>query len=172
MRRADAGRSRPRRCSRAARRGAVAAGIACTVLAAGGAGAAWGYLSHEGSAVGSLTVKDVTLTLSAPGTGTKGTAIAKANVKAKLAGGAEPSGHIAFFYKRTTPVAVPTTCSGFTTLGTTVTVTGNATYHPSAALTPATAGTYWWYATYSGSALDPAVHSTCGTGMAKTVVKT
>src|SRR5436305_1576161 len=44
--------------------------------------------------------------------------------------------------------SAPSTCtSGGTTVGT-ATVSGNATYHPGAGFTPASAGTYWWYASY------------------------
>jgi hypothetical protein len=52
----------------------------------------------------------------------------------------------------------------------TATVAGNATYHPSAGFTPASAGTYWWYASYGGDSSNAASASTCGSGMAATYV--
>jgi hypothetical protein len=47
---------------------------------------------------------------------------------------------------------------------------GNGTYHPSAGFTPATAGDYWWFASYGGDVSDNPAASACGAAMAKTVV--
>src|SRR5207245_8796707 len=59
--------------------------------------------------------------------------------------------------------------SGGTTVGT-ATVTANGTYNPSATYTPPQAGTYWWYASYSGDANNNGSNSTCGAGMSSAVV--
>ena len=58
---------------------------------------------------------------------------------------------------------------GGTTVGT-ATVSGNATYHPSAGYTPTAAGNYWWYASYGGDSNNNPAASTCGSGMSETVV--
>ena len=55
-------------------------------------------------------------------------------------------------------------------MGTGTTVTGNATYHPSAGYTPTGAGNYWWYASYGGDANNNTATSTCGSTMSETVV--
>jgi hypothetical protein len=66
--------------------------------------------------------------------------------------------------------AAPSSCSpGGTTVGT-ATASGNATYNPSAHFTPSGAGDYWWYASYGGDTNNDPAASTCGAGMAETVV--
>jgi hypothetical protein len=57
----------------------------------------------------------------------------------------------------------PTTCTGtgWSTVGTAVTVTANGAYNASAAFTPITAGTYWWHASYSGDIHNSAANSPC-----------
>jgi hypothetical protein len=52
----------------------------------------------------------------------------------------------------------------------TASVAGNATYNPSAAFTPSAAGDYWWYASYGGDANNNPASSSCGAGMAETVI--
>jgi hypothetical protein len=65
----------------------------------------------------------------------------------------------------------PAICtSGGTTVGSAATVSGNGTYNPSAGFTPSQAGTYWWYAGYGGDGNNLESTSTCGSGMASTVV--
>jgi uncharacterized repeat protein (TIGR01451 family) len=64
----------------------------------------------------------------------------------------------------------PADCtSDGTTVGTAA-VSGNGTYNPSAAFTPPSTGTYWWYASYSGDTSDGASTSGCGAGMTATTV--
>ena len=55
-------------------------------------------------------------------------------------------------------------------MGAGTTVTGNATYNPTAGFTPTTVGNYWWYAAYGGDANNNTATSTCGAGMSETVV--
>jgi uncharacterized repeat protein (TIGR01451 family) len=110
-------------------------------------------------------------TVSAPAGGTAGTAIAASAVGATLSGaasGASGTITVTVFGPQSSP---PTTCtSGGTTVGSPVTVSGNGTYHPSAGFTPPTAGTYWWYASYTGDTANAPSASACGTGMTSTVV--
>jgi hypothetical protein len=42
--------------------------------------------------------------------------------------------------------------------------------HPSAGFTPASAGDYWWYASYGGDSGNNPASSPCGAGMPETVV--
>jgi hypothetical protein len=66
--------------------------------------------------------------------------------------------------------SAPASCaSGGTTVGTAA-VSGSGTYNPSAGFTPSSAGTYWWYASYSGDANNGASSSRCGSAMPKTFV--
>ena len=112
-----------------------------------------------------------TLTASGPGTIPIGTAITATNISSVLgaSSGANATGTITFTVFG--PVAsAPTTCTtGGTTVGT-ATVSGNATYHPSAGFTPGAVGDYWWYASYGGDANNNTATSTCGSLMAETVV--
>jgi hypothetical protein len=49
-------------------------------------------------------------------------------------------------------------------------VSGGGTYNPSAGSTPVSAGTYWWYASYSGDGGNAASNSGCGSAMTSTTV--
>jgi small GTP-binding protein len=111
-----------------------------------------------------------TLSLSAPGSGTTGTAISPTSITAKLSGAtAAASGTITFrvIGPQSSPPADCT--SGGTVVGT-ATVSGAGSYHPSAGFTPAQPGTYWWYASYSGDTDNTNSDSGCGTGMKSTVI--
>jgi hypothetical protein len=109
--------------------------------------------------------------VSAPGTGTAGTAIAATAVTATLAGTASGTGTITFtVFGPTSPSSPPADCTtGGTTVGTAA-VSGDNTYNPSAGFTPGSAGTYWWYASYGGDGTNAASNSGCGTGMTSTTV--
>ena len=106
-----------------------------------------------------------TVTATGPATGTIGTAITAANISSVLAGGTTApavSGTITFTVFGPQATA-PTTCTtGGTAVGAGTTVTGNATYHPTAGFTPGAAGNYWWYASYGGDANNNTATSTCG----------
>ena len=113
-----------------------------------------------------------TLAVTAPGTGTAGTAIDPSTINGVLAsssGVGTATGTITF--KVFGPQAsAPSTCtSGGTTVGT-ATAAGNGTYHPNTGFTPSQAGNYWWYASYPSDANNNAATSTCGSGMAETIV--
>ena len=115
-----------------------------------------------------------TLTVSThPSTDTAGMGISAASLVATLAAssGTNDTSTITFtvFGPQST---APTTCtSGGTTVGT-ATPAGNGTYSPSAGYTPSTAGNYWWYVSSPLNANNNATSSTCGSGMAETVVLT
>jgi hypothetical protein len=79
-----------------------------------------------------------------------------ASDSATLATGFSPTGTIKFFFSTTN------TCPNIsaTQVGSAVTVSGNGAY-PSSPQTFLTAGTYFWYATYSGDANNAGVTSAC-----------
>ena len=113
-----------------------------------------------------------TVTATGPASGTAGTAITTANISSALASssGANATGTITFTVFGPQATA-PTTCTtGGTAVGAGTTVTGNATYHPTAGFTPGSAGNYWWYASYGGDANNNTATSTCGAAMSETVV--
>ena len=118
-----------------------------------------------------VTVQSVTAaTAAAPATSPTGSAIATTSLSSALSGAISGATGTITFKVFGPQASAPTTCtSGGTTVGT-ATVSGNGTYHPSAAYTPNTAGDYWWYASYGGDTYDRAASSTCGSGMAETVV--
>jgi hypothetical protein len=88
-----------------------------------------------------------------------GIRIAASSISAELSGGASPSGAVMF--KVFGPQSsAPSDCSGGSTVGT-ASVSGNGAYHPSAAFTPASAGDYWWYASYSGDTRNHGTHAGC-----------
>ncbi len=109
------------------------------------------------------------LSAGAPSSGTAGSAIAASTVTGTLSGGVAPTGTVTFtvFGPQASPPALCT--SGGAIVGT-LTVNGNGTYNPSAGFTPPSAGDYWWYASYGGDSGDNPAASSCGAGMAETVV--
>jgi hypothetical protein len=115
------------------------------------------------------TVATPSLALNAPGSGQSGRAIVPATVGAVLAGGAVPTGTLTFtlFGPQSTP---PTSCAAGGIVSETAVVAGNGTYRPPAAFIPPKAGTYWWLASYGGDGGNRAAATSCGTGMASTVV--
>ncbi|HVA05825.1 MAG TPA: putative Ig domain-containing protein, partial [Acidimicrobiales bacterium] len=61
--------------------------------------------------------------------------------------------------------SAPSTCTGagWSAVGSAVTVTANGSYGSSTSFTPSAAGTYWWYASYSGDTYNTASNSGCAT---------
>ena len=110
-----------------------------------------------------------TLSASAPASATAGSRVSASLVSATLAGGAAPIGTVAFkvFGPQSSP---PGSCTSGGTMVGSASVSGNATYHPSAGFAPATPGDYWWHASYGGDPSDKAAASACGAAMAKTIV--
>ncbi len=149
-------------------------------------GTYWWYASYNGDAnngasnstcgsgMTSTTVGNATAsTATGPASGTAGTAIATSSISSALSGATTGAGGTITFTVFGPQASAPTSCaSGGTTVGT-ATASGNGTYHPASPYTPQTAGTYWWYASYSGDGSNVASNSTCGSGMGSTtVVKT
>jgi hypothetical protein len=85
---------------------------------------------------------------------------------ATLSDGHNPTGSITF--KLYGPSSTPS-CTGAVLFTSTVSVNGNGTYGP-VSFSPATAGTYYWIASYGGDGSNAAVTGTCGdTGETSTV---
>jgi len=109
-----------------------------------------------------------TTTVAAPGTGLTGDAIAASSISSTLSGAGSGAGGTITFKVFGPQASAPASCtSGGTTVGT-ATVSGSGTYHPSAGFTPASPGTYWWYASYSGDSSTKGSSSSCGSGMPQT----
>ena len=111
-----------------------------------------------------------TLSITAARSGTVGRAIAGSAVSATLSLGAAPIGTIRFRVFGPQRSAPSSCLAGGRMVGGTTSASGNRAYHPSTGFTPTAAGTYWWYAAYSGDPGDNAAASVCGASMAKTVI--
>jgi hypothetical protein len=139
-------------------------------VSVGSCGAVGFYTDGSSNIQGLLlgTTASPGVVLSAPASGTAGSAIAPGALSAVLSGGFSPTGSIGFsvFGPQASP---PASCASGTTVGA-ATVSGNAAYVPGAGFTPPSAGDYWWYATYGGDARDDPAASRCGAGMTETVV--
>jgi uncharacterized repeat protein (TIGR01451 family) len=108
-----------------------------------------------------------TTTMQAPDSGTTGIAIPASAITATLAGANSGAGGTITYtvFGPTAPGSPPTDCTtGGTTIGTAA-AAGNGPYTPSAGFTPASAGTYWWYASYAGDDNNLASASGCGQDM-------
>jgi hypothetical protein len=142
------------------------------------AGDYWWYASYDGnadnnpasSACGASMAETIVastspnLSLSAPASGTAGSAISASAVSASIGGGSAATGTITF--KVFGPQSsAPTSCTQNGTTAGTATVSGDGTYHPSAAFTPAAPGRYWWYASYGGDPNNGPASSACGVSM-------
>ncbi len=150
-----------------------------------GAGTYWWYASSPSdtnnngaaSACGTGMTSTVvakaspTLSVTAPGTGTAGTAIPAASITSTLASSSGTSDTNTITFTVFGPQATaPTTCTTGGTAAGTATPAGNGTYADSSAFTPSGAGTYWWYASSASDTNNNGAASTCGTGMTSTVV--
>ncbi len=157
-----------------------------TAFTPGSVGDYWWYASYGGdmnndplsSACGAAMAETVvttakagpSLSVRAPAAGSVGSPIAAASVSGVLSGGSAPTGSISFRVFGPQATAPSSCSSGGSPVGTSVSVTGNRTYSPSAAFTPESAGDYWWYATYAGDSGNNPTASACGLSMAKTIV--
>ena len=146
-------------------------------------GTYWWYVSWPGDAGNGAsssdcppTVKTVVslasplLTIAAPATATKGTALPASAIAATMSGLSGTGSSAAITFNVFGPSALaPSTCtSGGTTIGTRA-PSGNGVYSPSAGFTPASPGNYWWYATWPGDGNNSPASSACPP-TAKTVV--
>ena len=109
---------------------------------------------------GTGTLAGPTLTVTAPSSGPKGTAITP---QATVAGSSNETSPITWFYWN--QPSAPTDCTtGGTAVGTASTA-GDGTYTSSLSYTPTTAGNHiWWYAELPADSNNIAVSSTCGAG--------
>jgi hypothetical protein len=125
-----------------------------------------------GSGTYTVSKASPTLSLSAPASGTAGTAIPASAITATVASssGSNSSGTITFTYFQ--QAGTPLTCtSGGTTIGT-ATVSGNSGYNPNVGFTPTVAGNYWLHASYGGDANNNFAASACPPGSAQEIVVT
>lgn len=140
------------------------------------AGTYTGTLAHSVDPDTTITftvLPTTTTTVSAPGSDQAGTPIPSGAIAATLSGAASGATGTISFTVFGPQAAAPTVCtSGGTAVGSGTSVSGNGTYHPSAGFTPSTAGTYWWYASYSGDSGNVGSNSGCGAGMTSTLVFT
>ncbi|HMK97391.1 MAG TPA: type II secretion system protein [Acidimicrobiales bacterium] len=145
----------------------------------------WWYASYAGdtnnSSAGSTCASHMTVTgnyittlsASATGSGTVGSAIAASSISATLSNASpSDSGSITFYYIEAASAPSSGCPTGWTQLGTAVAVSGSTpkTYNPSAGFTPTTAGNYWFYASYGGDSNDNASQSACNPVAAEIVV--
>ena len=88
-----------------------------------------------------------------PTVDTTGTKLSQTSIAFNLAGDTCSSsncGTLSFFVFGPQSSAPASCSSGGTQIGTVISVNGSATYTASTTFTPTVAGTYWWYASYSG----------------------
>ncbi len=151
----------------------------CGIGGGGGGGSSTGPLgasftnavrSGDGLVTITYPVNVTTTTVSAPANGTTGTAIAAGSISSTLSGATSGATGTITFTVFGPQASAPSTCStGGTAVGT-ATVTGNGSYNPPAGFTPSAAGSYWWYASYSGDSANLPSNSGCGVGMTSTTV--
>jgi aldose 1-epimerase len=108
--------------------------------------------------------------VAAPASGTAGTAIAASSISSALSDVTSDAGGTVTYTVFGPQSSPPSDCSSGGTAVGVATVSGSGTYQPSAGYTPTTAGTYYWYASYSGDAGNQPANSGCGSGMGSTVV--
>jgi type II secretory pathway pseudopilin PulG len=117
--------------------------------------------------IANVSGKSITkMTFSAPTADMIGVNVDASMISATISNGSSPSGLLSFFVLPA-PAVGSSPCTGgtWTQVGT-ATVSGNGTYHPSGAgYTPPIAGTYYWYATYSGDSANKKTQSVCGSIM-------
>jgi type II secretory pathway pseudopilin PulG len=113
----------------------------------------------------------VKLSFSAPTADLTGTPIANTQISATLSNGVNENGTLNFFVlpAPATPAA-PCGSAGWTQLGS-VTVNGNRVYNPPGGYTPPSAGTYYWYASYSGDPGNKKTSAVCGASSPRMVVQ-
>lgn len=119
----------------------------------------------------------VRLAFSAPTADLTGTPVDSSAISATLTGtSTDPPGFVAGGYVNFFVLPAPATpsnpCTGgsWQSLGSTA-VAGDGTYHPPSGYQPPAAGTYYWYASYTGDSQDKKAASICGASMARMVVR-
>jgi FG-GAP repeat len=117
-----------------------------------------------------VSLASPSLSTAAPSWARAGSAITASLIEGTLSGGSTPTGTITFKVFGPQSTAPGTCTSGGRTVGT-ATVSNDGTYHSTASFTPASAGDYWWYASYGGDSNNNPARSRCGGSMPKTVVE-
>ena len=124
-----------------------------------------------GAPVNETVVQTPSVTVDAPFAATPSTAIAASAIGAVLSGAEAAAGGSVTFTVYGPQAAAPSDCSAGGTVVGSAAVQGNGDLNPANGFTPDQVGDYWWYASYSGDSSDPSATSSCGAGMAETVVK-
>jgi type II secretory pathway pseudopilin PulG len=135
-------------------------------------------LARSASTVASVNVANVNgksivqLSFSAPKADITGTQVATASISATLSNTNAATGQINFYVlpAPATPSSPCATGNPWQSLGS-ANVTGDGTYHPASPYTPPTAGTYYWYASYTGDSQNKKASSVCGASMARMTVQ-
>lgn len=134
-------------------------------------------LARSSSTFSSINIANVNgkaivkLSFSAPKADITGMAIAASQISATLSNGSGETGVLSFFVlpAPATPSS-PCTGSSWQPLGA-VNVSGDGLYHPTGGYTPPAAGTYYWYATYSGDSGNKKASSICGASTPRMTVQ-
>jgi hypothetical protein len=142
----------------------------------------WWYASYGGdldsapatstcsASMHETVVQSPAITVKAPPASPPNVTISHTALVASLSGVVAHAGGSLTFTVFGPESTAPTNCSvGGTQVGSD-TVDGNGNLSPPGGFTPASAGDYWWYVSYTGDGSDPAAASTCGAQMAETVV--
>ncbi len=115
-------------------------------------------------------MNSTSITTTAPSAGISGAAIGTAAISATLSGGTNSAGGTITFKVVGPQSSAPSGCpTGGTTIDT-IPAGGNGRYHPTVGFTPSSAGTYWWYVSYSGDSKNAGSSSACDGTMARTYV--
>ena len=134
-------------------------------------------LARSASTFSSVNVANVNgksivkLSFSAPKADITGVQIANTSISATLTGTNAATGQVNF-YVLPAPATPSSPCTGgsWQSLGPDD-VSGDGTYSPASPYTPPVAGTYYWYATYTGDSQNKKASSICGLSMARMTVQ-
>ena len=134
-------------------------------------------LARSASTFSSVNVANVNgksivkLSFSAPKADLTGAQISNTSITATLTGTNAATGQINF-YVLPAPATPSSPCTGgaWQSLGP-APVAGDGTYSPASPYTPPVAGTYYWYASYTGDSQNKKASSICGLSMAHMTVQ-
>ena len=128
--------------------------------------------TFSGINIGNVNGKAIVkMSFSAPKADITGVPINASQISATLSNGNGETGVLSFFVLPA-PLTPSAPCTGvnWQQLGA-VNVSGDGTYHPTGGYTPPIAGTYYWYASYSGDSANKKASSICGASMARMTVQ-
>jgi type II secretory pathway pseudopilin PulG len=128
--------------------------------------------TFSGINIGNLTGKAIVkMSFSAPKADITGAAINPSQISATLSNGNGETGVLSFFVLPA-PLTPSVPCTGASwSPSWVVNVSGDGTYHPTGSYTPPIAGTYYWYASYSGDSANKKASAICGASMARMTVQ-